>query len=89
MMEPKLRMCLISIVITCLNLGCLLYVVAMLVAHLLRLWLVNLETMLHLFLLHVLKYLYGNDFTIIALIRTWRTTQENSATIILHGSDLD
>jgi hypothetical protein len=25
---------------------------------------------------------------IIALIATWRTAQENSATIILHGSDL-
>jgi hypothetical protein len=26
---------------------------------------------------------------IIALIGTWRTTQENSATTILHGSGLD
>jgi hypothetical protein len=28
------------------------------------------------------------DFKIIALIGTWRTTQENSATTILHGSGL-
>jgi hypothetical protein len=40
----------------------------MLVAHLLRLWLVNLETMLYLFLLHVLKYLYGDNYKIIALL---------------------
>jgi hypothetical protein len=57
MIDPKLRICLASIVLPGLNLGCLLQIVAMLAAHLLRLWLVNLETMLHLFLLHVLKYL--------------------------------
>jgi hypothetical protein len=28
------------------------------------------------------------DYKIIALIGTWRTTQKNSATIILYGSDL-
>jgi hypothetical protein len=49
MMDPKLRVCLVSTVLPCLNLGCLLYIIAMLVAHLFRLWLVNLEVMLHLF----------------------------------------
>jgi hypothetical protein len=49
MMDPKLRTCLVSIVLPWLNLDYLLYALAMLVSHLLRLWLVNLETMLHLF----------------------------------------
>jgi hypothetical protein len=40
-------------------------------------------------LLHVLEYFYGNNFKIIALIGTWKTTQENCATSILHGSGLD
>jgi hypothetical protein len=35
-----------------------------------------------------LEYFDGNNFKIIALIGTWRTTQENSATTILYGSGL-
>jgi hypothetical protein len=31
---------------------------------------------------------YALLYKIICLIRTWRTTQENSATTILYGSDL-
>jgi hypothetical protein len=57
MMDPKLRICLVSFELPRINLGCYIYVVAMLVAFI-RLWLDNLKIMLYWFT-HVLEYFYG------------------------------
>jgi hypothetical protein len=66
-----------------LNLDCYIYVVEVAFT---RLWLDNLKSR------YIGLLMFWNTFMviikIIALIGTWRTTQENSATTILYGSDL-
>jgi hypothetical protein len=59
MMDPKLRMCLVSIGFPRLNLGYYNYAVVTLVA-LLRFWLDNLKIMLHYFT-HVMEYSIDDD----------------------------
>jgi hypothetical protein len=83
--NPKLRICLVSFKLPCLNLGCYIYIVATLVAYI-RLWMAW-KSNNHLFsscpwniVMVIIK--------IIELIGIWRTTQESSTTTVLYGSGL-